>query len=110
MQAGLIDQIATAVAAVNVEQLCTEFNAAAERLFGWSRDELLGRDLSDLLVAPGAEVDLSPSCASGGVDRLGGRRAPAAPRRHRVPGAMSASSRSATPRASRSGSSGSSAT
>jgi diguanylate cyclase (GGDEF)-like protein/PAS domain S-box-containing protein len=57
MQAGLIDQIATAVAAVNVEQLCTEFNAAAERLFGWSRDELLGRDLTDVLVAPGAEVD-----------------------------------------------------
>jgi diguanylate cyclase (GGDEF)-like protein/PAS domain S-box-containing protein len=58
MQAGLIDQIATAVAAVNVEQLCTEFNAAAERLFGWSRDELLGRDLSEVLVAPGADADL----------------------------------------------------
>jgi diguanylate cyclase (GGDEF)-like protein/PAS domain S-box-containing protein len=55
LQAGLLEQIEVAVAAVDVEQLCTEFNPAAERLLGYSREELLGRDLSEILL--GAEEE-----------------------------------------------------
>jgi diguanylate cyclase (GGDEF)-like protein/PAS domain S-box-containing protein len=50
-QAGLLEQIEVAVVATDNDRYCTEFNPAAERLFGWRRDEVLGRDLSTLLAA-----------------------------------------------------------
>ena len=31
----------------------TKWNAAAERTFGWSRDEAVGRDIADLIIPPG---------------------------------------------------------
>jgi diguanylate cyclase (GGDEF)-like protein/PAS domain S-box-containing protein len=54
-QAGLLDQIEVAVAAVDVEQRCTEFNPAAERLLGYTREELLGHDLAEILLAAAEE-------------------------------------------------------
>jgi diguanylate cyclase (GGDEF)-like protein/PAS domain S-box-containing protein len=54
-QAGLLAQIDTAVVAVDNERHCTEFNPAAERLFGFARDEILGRRLVDVLTAPGQD-------------------------------------------------------
>ena len=54
-QAGLLEQIDTAVVAVDGDRRCTEFNPAAERLFGYRRDEVLGERLLDLLAAPGQE-------------------------------------------------------
>jgi diguanylate cyclase (GGDEF)-like protein/PAS domain S-box-containing protein len=54
-QAGLLEQIDTAVVAVDGDHRCTEFNAAAERLFGYRREEVLGQRLLDLLAAPGQE-------------------------------------------------------
>jgi diguanylate cyclase (GGDEF)-like protein/PAS domain S-box-containing protein len=54
-QAGLLEQIETAVIAVDTDRFCTEFNPAAERLFGYARAEVLGRRLLDLLSAPGQE-------------------------------------------------------
>jgi diguanylate cyclase (GGDEF)-like protein/PAS domain S-box-containing protein len=54
-QAGLLEQIDTAVVAVDPDRRCTEFNAAAERLLGYARDEVLGQPLLDLLAAPGQE-------------------------------------------------------
>ena len=53
-QAGLLEQIGTAVVAVDNHRVCTDFNPAAERLFGYTRDEVLGGRLLDLLAAPGA--------------------------------------------------------
>ena len=55
-QAGLLAQIDTAVVAVDDERLCTEFNPAAERLFGYSRDEVIGNRLVELLAAPGQDA------------------------------------------------------
>jgi diguanylate cyclase (GGDEF)-like protein/PAS domain S-box-containing protein len=51
-QAALLEQIDTAVVAVDSHRRCTEFNPAAERLFGWSREDVLGRELADVLAAP----------------------------------------------------------
>ncbi|EYB69564.1 PAS/PAC sensor protein [Deinococcus phoenicis] len=39
-----------AVITMNVRGLIEEWNPAAERLFGYTRDEVLGRDLSDLII------------------------------------------------------------
>ncbi len=55
-QAGLLEQIDTAVVALDDERRCTEFNPAAERLFGYSRDEVAGRRLVKLLAAPGQDA------------------------------------------------------
>ena len=55
-QAGLLEQIDTAVVALDDERRCTEFNPAAERLFGYSRDEVLGKRLVELLAAPGQDA------------------------------------------------------
>jgi diguanylate cyclase (GGDEF)-like protein/PAS domain S-box-containing protein len=54
-QAGLLEQIDTAVVAVDLDRSCTEFNPAAERLFGYARDEVLGKRLLELLAAPGQD-------------------------------------------------------
>jgi diguanylate cyclase (GGDEF)-like protein/PAS domain S-box-containing protein len=55
-QAGLLEQIDTAVVAVDNDRRCTEFNQAAERLFGYRREEVLGQRPLDLLAAPGQEL------------------------------------------------------
>jgi diguanylate cyclase (GGDEF)-like protein/PAS domain S-box-containing protein len=55
-QAGLLEQIDTAVVAVDNDRRCTEFNHAAERLFGYRREEVLGQRPLDLLAAPGQEL------------------------------------------------------
>jgi diguanylate cyclase (GGDEF)-like protein/PAS domain S-box-containing protein len=51
-QAALLDQADIAVVAIGVDGTCTEFNAAAERLFGYQRDELLGHNLEERLDTP----------------------------------------------------------
>jgi diguanylate cyclase (GGDEF)-like protein/PAS domain S-box-containing protein len=68
-QAGLLAQIDTAVIAVDNDRQCTEFNPAAERLFGFSRDEVIGRRLADLISTPGEETqdaDIRAAIAAGG--------------------------------------------
>jgi len=47
--ASLTDALGEGVLAADVEGRCTFVNAEAERLLGWSKDELLGRDLHDLV-------------------------------------------------------------
>jgi diguanylate cyclase (GGDEF)-like protein len=54
-QAGLLEQIDTAVVAVDNEGSCTEFNPAAERLFGYTRAEVLDRPLLGVLDATQGE-------------------------------------------------------
>ncbi|TML07876.1 MAG: EAL domain-containing protein [Actinobacteria bacterium] len=58
-QAGLLEQIDTAVVAVDNDGRCTEFNPAAERLFGYRREEVVGTRLLGLLAAPGQEALLA---------------------------------------------------
>jgi diguanylate cyclase (GGDEF)-like protein/PAS domain S-box-containing protein len=52
-QAALLGQIDVAVAAFDTDWRCTEFNPAAERLFGWVREDVIGRPLTGILDAPG---------------------------------------------------------
>lgn len=48
----IVDAAPDAVVAMDRRGLITEFNPAAERTFGWRRDEAVGRPLADLLVPP----------------------------------------------------------
>ena len=47
-QGELLDQVASAVAAVDLEGTITSWNAGAERIFGYSRAEAIGRNISFL--------------------------------------------------------------
>jgi PAS domain S-box-containing protein len=51
-QAAMIGAALDAVVAMDGEGLVTEFNPAAERMFGYSREVVLGRRLGDLIVPP----------------------------------------------------------
>ena len=55
-QARLLEQVQNAVLATDRDNLVTYWNPAAERLFGWSRDEALGRPLNELTVAGDSPV------------------------------------------------------
>ena len=70
---GLLDQIDTPIYAVNSKGECRRFNRAAERLFGYTQAEMLGRNLHEVLH--GRRPDGSPypqeECALVGVSRSG---------------------------------------
>lgn len=51
-QAQLLEQVAAAVIATDLEGTVTHWNAHAETIYGWSRDEVLGRDIRELTVGP----------------------------------------------------------
>jgi PAS domain S-box-containing protein len=51
-QAMLLGAMDVAVTAADQEQRLTHWNPAAERLFGWRADEVLGRTLSELRLGP----------------------------------------------------------
>lgn len=56
-QAALLDEVDVAVVAAGPGGRITHWNRAAERLFGWTRVEALGRDSAELISLPGrAEV------------------------------------------------------
>jgi diguanylate cyclase (GGDEF)-like protein/PAS domain S-box-containing protein len=48
----LLDQAIVAVIAVDTAGRVTHWNRHAEALYGWSRDEAIGRQVADLLVGP----------------------------------------------------------
>ena len=48
----VLDAASDAYIAVDPAGAVTEWNRAAESMFGWSRDEALGRELQDLIVPP----------------------------------------------------------
>ncbi|MEA2478891.1 MAG: hypothetical protein QOJ07_813 [Thermoleophilaceae bacterium] len=54
-QAKLLDQVDAAVVAVDLRGTITHFNEAAERLYGWTRDEALGTNVVEVVVADGEE-------------------------------------------------------
>ena len=51
-QAQLLEQVAAAVIATDLDGTVTHWNAHAETIYGWSRDEVLGRDIRELTVGP----------------------------------------------------------
>ena len=51
-QAQLLEQVQAAVIATDIEGTVTHWNEYAERLYGWSREEALGRGPDELLVGP----------------------------------------------------------
>jgi PAS domain S-box-containing protein len=46
----VLDQVGLAVIATDADGVVTTWNARAEALYGWSRDEAVGRHVSDLTV------------------------------------------------------------
>jgi len=51
-EATLFDAIAAAIIATDPDGIVTHWNHGAEQLFGFARDETIGRPITDLLVAP----------------------------------------------------------
>jgi PAS domain S-box-containing protein len=51
-QARLLDQVQAAVIATDMDGVVTHWSAHAERLYGFSREETLGRNISELTVGP----------------------------------------------------------
>jgi PAS domain S-box-containing protein len=51
-QAHLLEQVQAAVIATDLRGRVTHWNEYAERLYGWSREETLGRDVTELTVGP----------------------------------------------------------
>jgi PAS domain S-box-containing protein len=52
-QAHLLEQVQAAVIATDMRGKVTHWNEHAERLYGWSREEAMGRDIMELTVGPG---------------------------------------------------------
>lgn len=48
----VIDHAHEAVVAMNAAGLVTDWNPQAERTFGWSREEAVGRVLAELIIPP----------------------------------------------------------
>lgn len=57
-QAGLLDAVGQPVIAADVDGTIVYWNRAAERLYGWSRDEVIGRSAT-ILAPPGAKAAAS---------------------------------------------------
>jgi PAS domain S-box-containing protein len=51
-KAAMLESAIDAVVAIDHRGFITEFNPTAERVFGYSRDEVLGRPMVDLMVPP----------------------------------------------------------
>ncbi len=71
----VLDATSDAFLAVDADQRITSWNAAAERVFGWTAAEALGRTLVDTIVPPGAAAAHSAGFArflATGTQRLTG--------------------------------------
>lgn len=51
-QAHLLEQVPAAVIATDLEGMVTHWNRHAEDLYGWSREDVLGRNIGELTVGP----------------------------------------------------------
>jgi len=59
----LLDQVRAAVIATDLEGIVTYWNHHAETLYGWSRDEVMGRSIGELLI-PDDQLDLAGAIMS----------------------------------------------
>jgi PAS domain S-box-containing protein len=76
-QAAMIDAAIDAIVAVDSTGVITGFNPAAERVFGYSKQVVVGRPALELLVPPRlreSHVNALAPLAEGGIARLLGRR------------------------------------
>ena len=62
-QAQVLEQVHAAVIATDMDGAVRSWNAAAERLFGYTRDEALGHSVFDLIVFPEDRSSLESSIA-----------------------------------------------
>lgn len=53
-QAALLDEVDMAVVATDTERRVTDWNVGAERLYGWTQAEAVGRRAADLIIPPGS--------------------------------------------------------
>jgi len=67
-QAQLMDEVEAALIALDGDTRITHWNSGAERLYGWSREEVLGRRLRELIVSP---EELSRAVSAGRSARAG---------------------------------------
>jgi PAS domain S-box-containing protein len=51
-QAHLLEQVQAAVIATDMRGVVTHWNEYAERLYGWTREEALGRNIAELTISP----------------------------------------------------------
>ncbi len=59
LQAHLLDAVDVAVIATGLDGLITHWNAGAERMYGWTRDETVGHPLEELVVPPEHEATIT---------------------------------------------------
>ena len=80
-QAALVTHVSDALIATTGEGVVTSWNPAAERVYGWSEAEAIGRRASELVGAP---LDLEAARLAGGVVEATHRRRGGAPLSVRV--------------------------
>ena len=51
-KAAVLESVLDCIVTMDADGLVTEFNAASERTFGYSKDQAIGRPLADLIVPP----------------------------------------------------------
>jgi two-component system cell cycle sensor histidine kinase/response regulator CckA len=49
----MLDAALDAIVAIDHEGQITEFNPAAERMFGWAREDVIGRQIAETIIPPG---------------------------------------------------------
>ncbi len=52
----IVESALDAIVTIDHESLITEFNVAAEKMFGWSRAEVLGREMAEVVIPPEARA------------------------------------------------------
>ncbi|HVF99734.1 MAG TPA: PAS domain S-box protein, partial [Chloroflexia bacterium] len=52
IQTQVLDQIQAGIVVMNMERRVTHWNAYAEHLYGWTQEEVLGKELQELLTVP----------------------------------------------------------
>jgi PAS domain-containing protein len=60
----ILDSALDCILTADHEGRVIEFNAAARRLFGYSRSEILGREVADTLVPPACATSCGAACAT----------------------------------------------
>ncbi len=75
-RAAMFQSALDGIIAMDADGMVLEFNPAAERMFGWSREEIVGQPLADHIIPDSLRSAHATGVARGGMDvgRLAGRR------------------------------------